>query len=114
MANKTANTKHKPVRRALRANEYYNPKTKRYEYHYIDAFGKKRVVSSYILEATDQVPKGKRAGQSLRDIQFSGHIGESRILRVTPPFQKAKEKPVTANVQLTGLLIPSAPSNLPV
>ena len=27
MANKTANTKHKPVRRALRANEYYNPKT---------------------------------------------------------------------------------------
>lgn len=63
MANKTANTKHKPVRRALRANEYYNPKTKRYEYHYIDAFGKKRVVSSYILEATDQVPKGKRAGQ---------------------------------------------------
>ena len=67
MANKTANTKHKPVRRALRANEYYNPKTKRYEYHYIDAFGKKRVVSSYILEATDQVPKGKRAGQSLRE-----------------------------------------------
>ena len=63
MANKTANTKHKPVRRVLRANEYYNPKTKRYEYHYIDAFGKKRVVSSYILEATDQVPKGKRAGQ---------------------------------------------------
>ena len=41
MANKTANTKHKPVRRALRANEFYNPKTKRYEYHYIDAFGKK-------------------------------------------------------------------------
>ncbi len=67
MANKTANTKHKPVRRALRANEYYNPKTKRYEYHYIDAYGKKRVVSSYILEATDQVPKGKRAGQSLRE-----------------------------------------------
>ena len=31
MANKTANTKHKTVRRALRANEYYNPKTKRYE-----------------------------------------------------------------------------------
>ena len=29
----------------------------------VDAFGKKRVVSSYILEATDQVPKGKRAGQ---------------------------------------------------
>ena len=67
MANKTANTKHKPVRRALRANEYYNPKTKRYEYHYIDAYGKKRVVSSYILEATDQIPKGKRAGQSLRE-----------------------------------------------
>lgn len=36
MANKTAKTKHKPVRRALRANEYYNPKTKRYEYHYKD------------------------------------------------------------------------------
>ena len=67
MANKTANTKHKTVRRALRANEYYNPKTKRYEYHYIDAFGKKRVVSSYILEATDHIPKGKRAGQSLRE-----------------------------------------------
>ena len=58
--------------------------------------------------------KDLHKGQSLRDIQFSGHIGESRILSVTPPFQKAKEKPVTANVQLTGLLIPSAPSNLPV
>ena len=67
MANKTAKTKHKPVRRALRANEYYNPKTKRYEYHYKDVFGKNRVVSSYLLEPTDQVPKGKRAGKSLRE-----------------------------------------------
>ena len=67
MANKTANTKHKPVRRALRENEYYNPKTKRYEYHYIDAFGKKRVVSSYILEATDRkTGRTKSAGKGSR------------------------------------------------
>lgn len=32
MANKT--TKNKPARKTLRPNEYYNPKTKRYEYHY--------------------------------------------------------------------------------
>lgn len=31
MANKTAKEKNKPVRRTLRENEYYNPKTKRYE-----------------------------------------------------------------------------------
>lgn len=37
MANKT--TKNKPARKTLRANEYYNPKTKRYEYHYKDCFG---------------------------------------------------------------------------
>ena len=37
MANKTVSEKNKPTRKKLRANEYYNPKTKRYEYHYKDA-----------------------------------------------------------------------------
>lgn len=67
MANKTANDKNKPSRKTLRANEFYNPKTKRYEYRYKDTFGKNRVVSSYKLEPTDQVPKGKKSGQSLRE-----------------------------------------------
>ncbi|MDO5539013.1 MAG: tyrosine-type recombinase/integrase [Eubacteriales bacterium] len=67
MANKTASNKNKPSRKTLRANEFYNPKTKRYEYRYKDVFGKNRVVSSYKLEPTDQVPKGKKSGQSLRE-----------------------------------------------
>ena len=67
MANKTAKEKNKPVRKTLRENEYYNPKTKRYEYRYKDGFGKNRVVSSYRLEPTDQVPKGKKSGKSLRE-----------------------------------------------
>ena len=65
MANKT--TKNKPARKTLRANEYYNPKTKRYEYHYKDCLGKERVISSYRLEMTDQLPKGKRSTKSLRE-----------------------------------------------
>ena len=40
MANKTTSEKNKPTRKTLRADEYYNPKTKRYEYHYKDALGK--------------------------------------------------------------------------
>ena len=67
MANKTTNMKNKPARKTLRPNEYYNPKTKRYEYHYKDCFGKERVISSYRLEATDQLPKGKKSSKSLRE-----------------------------------------------
>ena len=67
MANKTASEKNKPARKTLRPNEYYNPKTKRYEYHYRDCFGRKRVISSYRLETTDQLPKGKRSSKSLRE-----------------------------------------------
>lgn len=67
MANKITSEKNKPRRKALRAGEYYNPKTKRYEYHYKDYFGKERVVSSYTLEPTDQLPKGKRSAKSLRE-----------------------------------------------
>lgn len=51
----------------MRADEYYNPKMKRYEHHYKDAFEKERVISSYRLEPTDQLPKGKRSGKSLRE-----------------------------------------------
>ena len=69
MANKTVSEKNKPTRKKLRANEYYNPKTKRYEYHYKDALGKERVISSYRLDITDQLPKGKRSGKSLRENQ---------------------------------------------
>ena len=67
MANKTTSKKNKPTRKTLRTDEYYNPKTKRYEYHYKDILGKERVVSSYKLEPTDQLPKGKRSGKSLRE-----------------------------------------------
>jgi len=67
MANKTSLAKNKPARKTLRANEYYNPKTKRYEYHYKDSFGKQRVISSYRLEMTDQLPKGKKSSKSLRE-----------------------------------------------
>lgn len=67
MANKTTSEKNKPARKKLRPNEYYNPKTKRYEYHYKDCLGKERVISSYRLEMTDQLPKGKRSTKSLRE-----------------------------------------------
>lgn len=67
MANKTTSEKNKPARKALRANEYYNPKTKRYEYHFKDCLGKERVISSYRLETTDQLPKGKKSSKSLRE-----------------------------------------------
>lgn len=67
MANMKQADKHKPARKTLRDNEYYNPKTKRYEFHYVDCFGKKRVVSSYKLEPTDQLPKGKKSSKSLRE-----------------------------------------------
>lgn len=67
MANKTTSEKNKPARKRLKDNEYYNPKTKRYEYHYKDCFGKERVISSYRLEATDQLPKGKKSAKSLRE-----------------------------------------------
>lgn len=67
MANKATSEKNKPARKTLRPNEYYNPKTKRYEYHYKDCFGKERVISSYRLEMTDQLPKGKRSSKSLRE-----------------------------------------------
>lgn len=67
MANKIVSEKNKPARKKLRDNEYYNPKTKRYEYHYTDCLGKKRVISSYRLEETDQLPKGKKSSKSLRE-----------------------------------------------
>lgn len=67
MANKTASSKNKPSRKKLKTDEYYNPKTKRYEYHYKDALGRSRVISSYTLLPTDQMPKGKRTGKSLRE-----------------------------------------------
>lgn len=67
MANRTTTAKNKPTRKTLRDNEYYNPKTKRYEYHYQDCFGKERVISSYRLEATDQLPKDKKSSKSLRE-----------------------------------------------
>ena len=67
MENKITSEKNKPVRKTLKPNEYYNPKTKRYEYHYKDCFGKERVISSYRLEVTDQLPKGKRSTKSLRE-----------------------------------------------
>lgn len=67
MANRVTSEKNKHSRRTLRTNEYYNPKTKRYEYHYKDCFGKERVISSYRLEVMDQLPNGKKSSKSLRE-----------------------------------------------
>ena len=67
MANRTSSEKNKPSRKTLRDNEYYNPKTKRYEYRYQDMLGKEHVVSSYRLEPADKNPKGKRSAKSLRE-----------------------------------------------
>lgn len=67
MANRKTTEKNKPARKTLQPNQYYNPKTKRYEYRYKDIFGKNRVISSYRLTPTDQVPKGKKSGKSLRE-----------------------------------------------
>ncbi len=67
MANKKAVDKNKPARKTLRENEYYNPKTKRYEYRYKDSCGRIRVISSYRLDATDQIAKGRKSGKSLRE-----------------------------------------------
>ena len=50
MANKNTSEKNKPARRKLQSNEFYNLKTKRYEYHYKDYTGKERVISSYRIE----------------------------------------------------------------
>lgn len=54
-------------RRKLKENEYYNSSNNRYEYHYTDVTGKKRVVTSAKLEPNDQLPRGKRGGKSLRE-----------------------------------------------
>ena len=67
MANKTTSAKNKPTRKTLHPGEFYNPKTKRYEYHYKDNLGKERVISSYRLEKTDQMPKGRKTSKSLRE-----------------------------------------------
>lgn len=67
MANKNSSEKNKPARRKLQSNEFYNPKTKKYEYHYKDYTGKERVNSSYRIEKTDQLPKGKKSSKSLRE-----------------------------------------------
>jgi hypothetical protein len=34
---KQASNKNKPARKTLKENEFYNPKMKRYEFHYADA-----------------------------------------------------------------------------
>lgn len=39
MANKKTGDKNRPSRKKLRENEFYNPKTKRYEYRYKDTLG---------------------------------------------------------------------------
>lgn len=67
MANKKTIDKNKPTRKTLRENEYYNPKTRRYEYRYKDSFGRNRVISSYRLDSTDQIAKGRKSGKSLRE-----------------------------------------------
>lgn len=56
------------TKRKLRDSEYYNKTSKRYEFHYTDKNGKKRVISSAKLEANDQLPKSKNQNvKSLRE-----------------------------------------------
>ena len=56
------------TKRKLKDNEYYNKTSKRYEFHYVDKLGKKRVISSAKLEANDQLPKSKNQNvKSLRE-----------------------------------------------
>ena len=65
MANKKRGTKVAPARKKLRDGEFYN--NGRYEYHYVDNSGRRRVVSSSRLDKTDALPKGKRMTLSLRE-----------------------------------------------
>ena len=56
------------TKRKLKDNEYYNKTSKRYEFHYVDKLGKKRVISSAKLEPNDQLPKSKNQNvKSLRE-----------------------------------------------
>ena len=94
MANKATSEKNKPARKTLRPNEYYNPKTKRYEYHYKDCFGKERVISSYRLEMTNQLPKGKKSTKSLREkeAELNAYLGnnidmDNRMITVDKQLQ---------------------------
>ena len=57
----------KKCRRKLKDGEYFNSSNNRYEYHYTDTLGKKRVVTSSRLEPNDPQPKSKRGGKSLRE-----------------------------------------------
>lgn len=65
MANKSRINKHKPTRKTLRPNEFYNPKTKRYEYRYKDGLGKERVISSYRVGSYRSTSKRKKIWKKL-------------------------------------------------
>lgn len=54
-------------RRKLKDGEYFNSANNRYEFHYTDTLGKKRVITSARLEPNDPLPKSKRGGKSLRE-----------------------------------------------
>ena len=49
-------------RRKLKDGEYFNSSNNRYEYHYTDRLGKKRVITSARLEPNDPLPKASGAG----------------------------------------------------
>ena len=59
--------KNKPARKTLRPNEYYNSKTRGMNTTIRIVLGKERFISSYRLEMTDQLPKGKKSTKSLRE-----------------------------------------------
>lgn len=54
--------------RVLRNSESQRPDGK-YEFKYLDAFGRRRSVYSWKLVSTDKLPPGKRACEPLRDIE---------------------------------------------
>ena len=62
MANKATSEKNKPARKKLRDNEYYNPKSKRYEYHYRESarIGWKQQISYQKGGAEERVCEKKK------------------------------------------------------
>ena len=65
-------------RRKLKDGEYFNSSNNRYEYHYTDRLGKKRVITSARLEPNDPLPKSKR-GVQLAGMLFQTGSGTVRL-----------------------------------
>ena len=67
MANRKTTEKNKPARKTLQPNEYYNPKPKDTNIVIRIYLEKTELSVLNRLTPTDQVPKGKKTGKSLRE-----------------------------------------------